>query len=34
MDVSYRTLEVAQDRLKLDRLPPAQRERVRLITDR
>jgi 3' terminal RNA ribose 2'-O-methyltransferase Hen1 len=31
MDVSYRTLEVAQDRLKLDRLPPLQRERIRLI---
>jgi 3' terminal RNA ribose 2'-O-methyltransferase Hen1 len=31
MDVSYRTLEVASDRLHLDRLPPKRRERIRLI---
>jgi len=30
VDVSYRTLERAQDRLGLDRLPPAKRERIRL----
>jgi 3' terminal RNA ribose 2'-O-methyltransferase Hen1 len=31
MDVSYRALEIASERLRLDRLPPAQRDRVRLI---
>lgn len=31
MDVSYRTLEMAQDKLRLDRLPPMQRERIKLI---
>jgi len=31
MDVSYRSLEIAQERLRLDRLPPRQRERIRLI---
>ena len=31
MDVSYRSLEVAQDKLKFDRLPPMQRERIQLI---
>lgn len=31
MDVSYRALEIAQDKLKLDRLPPMQRERITLI---
>ena len=31
MDVSYRSLEVAQDKLRLDRLPPTQRERIALI---
>ena len=31
MDVSYRTLEMAQDKLHLDRLPPMQRERIALI---
>jgi len=31
MDVSWRSLEIATDRLKLDRLAPAQRERVKLI---
>jgi 3' terminal RNA ribose 2'-O-methyltransferase Hen1 len=31
MDVSYRALETARDRLRLDRLPPKQRERIRLI---
>jgi 3' terminal RNA ribose 2'-O-methyltransferase Hen1 len=31
MDVSYRALEVAADRLRLDRLPPTQRERIALI---
>lgn len=31
MDVSYRTLEIAQRRLQLDRLPAKQRERITLI---
>jgi 3' terminal RNA ribose 2'-O-methyltransferase Hen1 len=31
MDVSHRALEVASDRLHLDRLPPLQKERIRLI---
>jgi 3' terminal RNA ribose 2'-O-methyltransferase Hen1 len=31
MDVSYRSLEIATRRLKLDRLPPAQRSRVELL---
>ena len=31
MDVSYRALEIAQDRLKLDRMPAQQKERIRLI---
>jgi 3' terminal RNA ribose 2'-O-methyltransferase Hen1 len=31
MDVSYRALEVAAERLHLDRLPPKRRERIRLI---
>ena len=31
MDVSYRSLESAQDKLKLERLPPMQRERINLI---
>lgn len=31
MDVSYRALEIAQDKLRLDRLPPTQRERIKLI---
>ena len=31
MDVSYRALEVAMDRLKLDRMPPMQRERITLL---
>jgi 3' terminal RNA ribose 2'-O-methyltransferase Hen1 len=31
MDVSIRSLENARDRLRLDRLPPAQRERIRLV---
>ncbi|MDQ2686408.1 MAG: 3' terminal RNA ribose 2'-O-methyltransferase Hen1 [Armatimonadota bacterium] len=31
MDVSYRSLENAQDNLHLDRLPPMQRERIQLI---
>lgn len=31
MDVSYRTLEMAQDKLHLDRLPPMQRERITLV---
>ena len=31
MDVSYRALEVAADRLRLDRLPPMQRERIALV---
>jgi len=31
MDVSIRSLEMAKDRLRLDRLPPAQAQRVKLI---
>jgi 3' terminal RNA ribose 2'-O-methyltransferase Hen1 len=31
MDVSYRTLEIASNRLHLDRLPAPQRERLRLL---
>ena len=31
MDVSHRALEIATDRLRLDRLPAMQRERIRLI---
>jgi 3' terminal RNA ribose 2'-O-methyltransferase Hen1 len=31
MDVSYRALDIANDRLKLDRLPPKQRERIELL---
>jgi 3' terminal RNA ribose 2'-O-methyltransferase Hen1 len=31
MDVSYRALEIATDRLRLDRLPAMQRDRIRLI---
>jgi 3' terminal RNA ribose 2'-O-methyltransferase Hen1 len=31
MDVSYRSLERAQDKLRFDRLPSMQRERIRLI---
>jgi 3' terminal RNA ribose 2'-O-methyltransferase Hen1 len=31
MDVSYRSLERAQDRLRLDDLPPRRRERIKLI---
>jgi 3' terminal RNA ribose 2'-O-methyltransferase Hen1 len=31
MDVSHRSLEIAAERLKLDRLPPKQRERISLI---
>jgi 3' terminal RNA ribose 2'-O-methyltransferase Hen1 len=31
MDVSHRALETAGDRLRLDRVPPRQRERIRLI---
>ena len=31
MDVSYRTLEVAKDRLHLDRMPPMQRQRIQLL---
>ena len=31
MDVSYRSLEMAAARLKLDRMPPMQRERISLI---
>ncbi len=31
MDVSYRSLEMAQKRLHLDRLPPMQRERITLL---
>jgi 3' terminal RNA ribose 2'-O-methyltransferase Hen1 len=31
MDVSHRALEIAADRLKLDRMPPMQRERIELL---
>jgi 3' terminal RNA ribose 2'-O-methyltransferase Hen1 len=31
MDVSYRALEIASDRLRLDRMPPLQRARIELI---
>lgn len=31
MDVSYRVLELAMDRLNLDRMPPKQRERIELL---
>ncbi len=31
MDVSHRALEIARDRLHYDRLPPAQKERIRLL---
>jgi 3' terminal RNA ribose 2'-O-methyltransferase Hen1 len=31
MDVSHRSLEIAAERLRLDRLPPKQRERITLI---
>jgi len=31
MDVSYRSLEVASQRLRLDRMPPKQRERLTLV---
>ncbi len=31
VDVSYRSLEIAQDRLKLDRLPQRQKDRIRLM---
>lgn len=31
MDVSHRALEIASERLRLNRLPPMQRERIRLI---
>jgi len=31
MDVSYRALEIARDRLKLERMPPMQRARIELI---
>ncbi len=34
MDVSWRALEIATERLKLDRLAPAQRERVHLTSSR
>jgi len=31
MDVSYRSLEIAQDRLRLERMPTMQRERISLV---
>ena len=31
MDVSHRSLEIAADRLHFDRMPPKQRERIKLI---
>jgi 3' terminal RNA ribose 2'-O-methyltransferase Hen1 len=31
MDVAYRSLEIAHDRLKLDRMPENQRDRIKLI---
>jgi 3' terminal RNA ribose 2'-O-methyltransferase Hen1 len=31
LDVSYRALEIAADKLRLDRLPPLQRQRINLL---
>ena len=31
MDISYRSLEIAKDKLKIERLPPRQQQRVELI---
>lgn len=31
MDVSFRSLEIASDRLRMDRLPPMQKQRIKLI---
>lgn len=31
MDISYKSLEIAKDKLKIDRLPPKQYERIKLI---
>jgi methylase of polypeptide subunit release factors len=31
LDVSHRALEIAHDRLHYDRLPPVQKERLRLL---
>ena len=31
VDVSYRALEIAQERLRLERMPPRQRDRIKLI---
>jgi 3' terminal RNA ribose 2'-O-methyltransferase Hen1 len=31
MDVAFRSLEIASERLRLDRMPPVQRERLKLI---
>lgn len=31
MDISYRSLEIAKDKLKIDRMPPKQQQRVRLM---
>lgn len=31
MDISYRSLEIAKDKLKIDRLPPRQQQRIQLI---
>jgi len=31
MDISYRSLEIAKDKLKFDRMPPRQQKRIRLI---
>jgi hypothetical protein len=31
MDVSYRSLEIASQRLKLDRMPTKQKERLKLM---
>ena len=31
MDISYKSLEIAKDKLKIDRLPPRQQDRIKLI---
>jgi 3' terminal RNA ribose 2'-O-methyltransferase Hen1 len=31
MDISYRSLEIAKDKLKIDKMPPRQQQRIRLI---
>jgi len=31
MDISYRSLEIAKDKLKIERLPPGKKERIKLV---